>query len=194
MWKCRCECGKEKLVLATCLRSGNTKSCGCLQKEWCRKNAARANNAAVKARYLGKNVSLVNFQFRHYRIRAKQKGIEFNLSREEFEELIRSVCFYCGEEPKQRLALRRINNQDVLLRNGVDRIDPNVGYVKGNVVACCWRCNRAKGNDTRERFYEWATRLGERAKSNLWDIDAEDRLADMEVNCNMLGERFGREI
>lgn len=28
-WKCLCECGNEKLVEGSCLRKGNTKSCGC---------------------------------------------------------------------------------------------------------------------------------------------------------------------
>ena len=28
-WNCKCECGNEKQVLGTALRSGNTKSCGC---------------------------------------------------------------------------------------------------------------------------------------------------------------------
>lgn len=29
LWLCRCDCGKERLVAATSLRSGNSKSCGC---------------------------------------------------------------------------------------------------------------------------------------------------------------------
>lgn len=33
MWKCICKCGKETVVLGKHLRSGNTKSCGCYQKE-----------------------------------------------------------------------------------------------------------------------------------------------------------------
>ncbi len=28
-WLCRCECGKETVVLTSRLRSGHTKSCGC---------------------------------------------------------------------------------------------------------------------------------------------------------------------
>lgn len=32
-WKCLCACGAEALVLAHSLRSGNTKSCGCLHKD-----------------------------------------------------------------------------------------------------------------------------------------------------------------
>lgn len=30
---CKCECGKETIVLGSSLRSGHTKSCGCLQRE-----------------------------------------------------------------------------------------------------------------------------------------------------------------
>ena len=33
MWKCRCKCGNELVVLGKSLRNGNTKSCGCYQKE-----------------------------------------------------------------------------------------------------------------------------------------------------------------
>ena len=32
-WLCKCECGAEKVVSAASMRSGLTKSCGCLQKE-----------------------------------------------------------------------------------------------------------------------------------------------------------------
>lgn len=32
-WKCKCDCGKEKLLVAGSLISGNSESCGCIQKE-----------------------------------------------------------------------------------------------------------------------------------------------------------------
>lgn len=32
-WRCQCECGNEVLVQTYNLKSGNTKSCGCLQKD-----------------------------------------------------------------------------------------------------------------------------------------------------------------
>lgn len=34
IWICRCECGVEKSVIANGLVSGNSKSCGCFQKEF----------------------------------------------------------------------------------------------------------------------------------------------------------------
>lgn len=32
-WLCQCKCGNQVIVLGKHLRSGNTKSCGCYQKE-----------------------------------------------------------------------------------------------------------------------------------------------------------------
>jgi len=32
-WDCRCQCGTEKPICGESLRSGNTKSCGCLRRE-----------------------------------------------------------------------------------------------------------------------------------------------------------------
>ena len=37
-WLCKCDCGNEKEVSARVLKSNQSKSCGCLQKEIARKN------------------------------------------------------------------------------------------------------------------------------------------------------------
>ena len=33
MWKCRCDCGNEIVLTSSSLRTGNTKSCGCLKAQ-----------------------------------------------------------------------------------------------------------------------------------------------------------------
>lgn len=43
-WLCKCKCGKTTIVLGKYLRSGNTKSCGCYQKE----QAAKANMKRIE--------------------------------------------------------------------------------------------------------------------------------------------------
>src|SRR6185437_3470244 len=35
-WECSCECGGKAITTSTTLRSGHTKSCGCLVKEACK--------------------------------------------------------------------------------------------------------------------------------------------------------------
>ena len=37
MWRCRCDCGRETVVMGTCLRRGTTRSCGCLLWEYRRR-------------------------------------------------------------------------------------------------------------------------------------------------------------
>ncbi len=38
LWKCKCDCGKITTVSSVDLRSGNTKSCGCLGKGYAKRN------------------------------------------------------------------------------------------------------------------------------------------------------------
>lgn len=33
LWRCKCDCGNEKIARSDHLKSGNTKSCGCFQRE-----------------------------------------------------------------------------------------------------------------------------------------------------------------
>ena len=40
-WLCRCKCGNEKIIRLSSLRSGTTKSCGCLRNE--KLESTRAN-------------------------------------------------------------------------------------------------------------------------------------------------------
>jgi len=38
LWLCKCDCGNETIVMSNHLKTGHTKSCGCLQKENHRNN------------------------------------------------------------------------------------------------------------------------------------------------------------
>lgn len=52
-YKVRCECGSEKTVQGTLLRSGNTKSCGCLLKEVRLNRRISINHSDITAVILG---------------------------------------------------------------------------------------------------------------------------------------------
>jgi hypothetical protein len=54
-WLCRCLCGKEVRVASHCLRTGNSRSCGCLNNE-VRSASAKKRNELHAAEYSRKQV------------------------------------------------------------------------------------------------------------------------------------------
>jgi hypothetical protein len=46
MWLCRCDCGTEKIVAGSCLKSGDTTSCGCRLRE-VRDNMAQVGQSTL---------------------------------------------------------------------------------------------------------------------------------------------------
>lgn len=88
--------------------------------------------------------SCFNGLLKSYRISAKNRNLQFLLSKDTFRELTKTNCFYCGANPS---AIRRAQKQTLngeYVYNGIDRVDNSIGYVDGNVVACCKNCNYAK--------------------------------------------------
>ena len=95
-----------------------------------------------------------------YKRTVEKKGLEFNLTKEEFFELIQGYCYYCGAEPtfwspyinsNGNINEKWINiiNNDYIYEtrvkvNGVDRLDSNKGYDLKNCVSCCKQCNIMK--------------------------------------------------
>ena len=69
----------------------------------------------------------------HYKNRAKKKKIPFDLTKEDFDVLIRDACKYCQRSPTTWF--------------GIDRVVPSLGYVLENVVSCCFDCNVDKLED-----------------------------------------------
>ena len=56
LWRCKCDCGKESIVRYPLLVSGNTRSCGCLErenKERMVKLAQRVNRKSVSKDFTG---------------------------------------------------------------------------------------------------------------------------------------------
>jgi len=77
--------------------------------------------------------------------RAKERGLEFNLSLDYFKQLKSDDCCYCGT-PNMFLA----HYCEVMgLKTpwmSIDRKDNSKGYIVGNVVSACFVCNRIKSN------------------------------------------------
>lgn len=149
-WNCVCDCGVFVCVKSQALRTGKTQSCGCLWEP-----SIRASRMIPDRRLAGFR-SIVN----HYIHAAKKKGHEWSLPFETARELMESECHYCGVSSSLvHVSLAQCRTKTMY--NGIDRIDNTVGYVPGNVVACCTFCNFQKSNHDYDEFVGWINRVSD---------------------------------
>jgi len=141
-WMCECDCGKKVARAAGALRSGNTKSCGCLHSEKCGLNGL-GNKINHETAY--KQILQI------YIGNARKNGREWGLPEDIFKELIGGNCVYCGTPPAKK-SLTEKSKRVRLVYNGIDRIDNAKGYIIGNVASCCNMCNHAKKTHTAAEF------------------------------------------
>lgn len=78
------------------------------------------------------------------KFKAKKRKKNWSLSHTESFKMITSPCDYCGFVPEWP------NN-----RVGIDRVDNTKGYTPNNCVSCCFTCNSAKKELTRDDFLAW---------------------------------------
>jgi len=77
--------------------------------------------------------------YRKYRTGAERRGIPFELTQDEFNDIVLRNCIYCGAGPQPHF----ISEQSVTA-SGVDRIDNSMGYFPENCVSACKACNMMK--------------------------------------------------
>ena len=162
LWRCRCDCGNEKIVVGDNLSSGKSNSCGCLKKEFLSK---KGNQFWL---YSDRRLAIYKVQYSHLKRRhSKFSGEIFSF--EEFVKKSESPCHYCGLEWSKEIQDRRNETikdglfSDVVVKcNGIDRIDSEVGYTSKNTVPCCKYCNTAKNTMTQEEFKRWIIRVYEK--------------------------------
>lgn len=134
IWQCRCKCGTELLISSTQLIHGLTSRC-----QRCSKSA-----------YEGKRLRSYEALYRVAKRGAVRDGKEFTISYEEFAEIAKSTrCHYCYGHLKFAEFGVHKHGQGYQL----DRKDNSQGYVSGNVVPCCARCNHGKSSDF--AYEEW---------------------------------------
>lgn len=131
----QCECGKVFVTRGRCVKTGVTKSCGCMRKQYARRGLRIEGNEPA-----------LNFIFSLYRTKAINQNKEWDLSKEEFRNITQQNCFYCEAKPSN---VSKKHNH-VYTYSGIDRIDNSIGYRKDNIVPCCYECNTKKGAITKE--------------------------------------------
>jgi len=154
-WLCRCICGNEKHLTTSDLRNGNTRSCGCLNREWITRLATGQTWARKP-----KGVHGFRKVLKNYKNAALSRGQNFDLSEEQFKEFTSQNCHYCGAKPSSlskprdgSSTLEGIDNA-AYVYNGIDRKSNGNGYTMDNCVTCCRKCNFLKGKLNYDEFVE----------------------------------------
>lgn len=143
-WKCLCDCGNTTYSeTKSLLKNPPVSSCvKCGYKRMSQTNT------------LKDNLSLKNRLFRHQKRGAKIRNYSWELSFEQFLNLLQQNCAYCGKEPQINKGEEVYFVDGVFKRNGIDRVDNSKGYTTSNTVPCCSICNKMKLTMSKEEFYE----------------------------------------
>lgn len=143
IWLCKCDCGKITKAVVGHLKNGSRVSCGC-----------RINR---KHYLLDIKDLCVNDKYKQYHKNAKKRNYKFEITKEDFKNLIYRNCHYCNSEPSNYFYIKSKNRQtyeNLVYYSGIDRIDNNKGYIINNCVPCCKICNIMKSSLSQKEFYE----------------------------------------
>ncbi len=127
--------------------------------------AARAEKAsALYKRTRARTVETdpLAFRLKAVRYRARQESIPFNLTIEWAQAMwanLDGMCVYSG------LPMRLITDGRHPLGMSLDRVDPGLGYRKGNVVMCCSCMNVFKSDMSMDQFQYVLQQLAEHVRS-----------------------------
>lgn len=144
-WLCQCDCGNTHVVGGPNLvsKKRGVRSCGCLLKE----------NGMIFRKPDG--VAAANALLASYKYGARKRDFSWNLTDEQFFELTKRPCFYCGKPPSNVKAGYRSD----YVYSGVDRLDNSLGYTLENCQPCCEICNKSKRGMSLEDFSLWITSI-----------------------------------
>jgi hypothetical protein len=82
--------------------------------------------------------------WKRYAYQAAKRGLKFELSLEQFKQIVFQSCALCGDYGSPR---------------GIDRRDSSRGYEMGNVQSCCGICNRLKSDLPEHQFIGHAAKI-----------------------------------
>jgi len=179
LWECSCSCGTLTLVTGTNLRSGNTTSCGCVHREqlvdfnkksktmcesWLADMSLYRRKVEYRRNRKSKGIGTNQFSAKDREVlHTDHPSLVWHLTLEQYVSLVTADCYYCGRPPHQKPQGACMASS--MLRNGIDRMDNNKGYLPDNCVPCCSYCNKEKRAQSLDQFVENTKRRYENLKA-----------------------------
>jgi len=110
------------------------------------KKLTRAEKKSIKSINYQRNYKIINaskvlkykisHRFQIAIVKARSRKVEFDLTEEIYYKIVNQPCHFCQDK------FRRLNEFAI----GLYRQDRSKGYVEGNIVPVCVKCNIARKN------------------------------------------------
>lgn len=151
-WKCLCTCGNITYRNIYDLKHRKIPSCGCQKGKY----RIKPNKFTLKnSIYIG------------YKVMARKKKLNFDLTFEQACIIFEQNCTYCNSPPSNKAATRKKRtgrvkqplHYDFWLYTGIDRVDSSKGYTLQNCVPCCSICNISKNNLDLQQWKDWIRKV-----------------------------------
>ena len=157
-------CGKEIAELIDGIRGDKVQRCTeCYNKL----RTVEENRGPRERNYSVEKKANMDKYFTGYIHSANDRNISFDLTKEQFNQLVLMPCFYCSS----------YNELEVI---GIDRINSNKNYSLDNCVACCKTCNFMKGTLSKNAFILQAHKIASHCPI--------EELSDSEIPTNTIIE------
>ena len=153
-----CTCGNVIIHSISRVKSGHKSSCGCLQKE--------TRRSLGEKRRLESGTAAKNELYSSYKRAALRRKYIFELTIDEFIDIIVKACIYCGDSCSSTSGRLERGVNGTFSYTGIDRYDNSLGYTLNNSVPCCKICNRIKTNMDVEYMKRHLTKMLK--NSNTW--------------------------
>lgn len=142
LWWFQCDCGTRTVKCIYSVKSGHTKSCGCLQPEVMSRVSQLPAKEVVLKRAYGSHIR-----------QSRRRGFISHLTLNDYAEIVCKPCRYCGRFSK-RCTRRKLGPNYTMEVNSVDRLNNEPYYKLDNSVPACFVCQRMKSNLGEKEFLE----------------------------------------
>lgn len=157
LWDCLCDCGSKRKFTTRCLKSENSKSCGCLRRDLQsgkNNHQARKNMARCNGRFIPSSDEWYKSAER-IKNASKTNNIKFGFNSAAdlalyLKDIAPLKCPIFGTSFKKGFGRPQPQSPSV------DKIIPSKGYVRGNIQIISHLANRMKNNATPKQLRQFA--------------------------------------
>jgi len=149
----QCKCGVKKVVRKFTIQKGISKKC----------RQCMGNESFTGYEKLG------GYHLNQIQRSARNRNLEYKVKPKELWDLLVQQDFKCVLSGELIELSRTIDNKTKVQTASLDRIDSNLGYVKGNIQFISMSCNYAKNNMTHTEMLRFIDLIYESVKTKKRD-------------------------